>query len=420
MKFVLRATLLAAVLSSPAVLADAQPGQGYVSPMLSYIDDDAGRGANDEVSGGQLGLGIVLNENWNLEGYFQRADLSGAVPQDQFAIGLDLQRIINRDGRFSPYLFIGAGALETKIESTNPLVSRANEGFMFAGGAGFLADIFGDSDIALRAEYRFRGDEALSTRNNDQLVSLGLQIPFGEKSARYADSDGDGVSDAMDRCPGTPLGVAVDATGCEPDGDNDGVADSRDKCPGTRAGATVNSDGCELDSDGDGVKDGIDMCPNTPAGAKVDARGCELDSDGDKVVDRLDQCPNTRRGAQVDVKGCEIKAEIQLPGVNFAYNSDRLLPGAERVLNDAAETLRRNPTITVEVAGHTDSDGAADYNENLSERRARSVRNYLQSRGVGMDRMTVRGYGESDPVASNATKEGKAQNRRVVLRITSR
>ncbi|MGB5354288.1 MAG: OmpA family protein, partial [Woeseia sp.] len=167
-------------------------------------------------------------------------------------------------------------------------------------------------------------------------------------------------------------------------------------------------------------KDGLDMCPNTVAGAKVNAQGCEMDSDGDKVVDRLDKCPNTRAGAQVDVNGCEIKEEITLPGVNFAYNSAELLPGAERVMNDAAETLRRNPSITVEVAGHTDSDGAADYNESLSERRARSVRDYLAARGVPMNRMTVRGYGESAPIASNGTKEGKAMNRRVVLRITSR
>jgi OOP family OmpA-OmpF porin len=122
----------------------------------------------------------------------------------------------------------------------------------------------------------------------------------------------------------------------------------------------------------------------------------------------------------VDVAGCEIKEEIRLPGVNFESNSDRLLSGAENVLQDAAASLQRNPTIKVEVAGHTDSDGAAEYNEGLSQRRALTVRDYLIARGVSPDRMTVRGYGESSPIADNATASGKAQNRRVVLRITER
>ncbi len=168
------------------------------------------------------------------------------------------------------------------------------------------------------------------------------------------------------------------------------------------------------------MTDDKDKCPNTPAGAKVDSNGCELDSDNDGVVDRLDECPNTKPGVQVDIKGCEIKDEIALRGVNFETNSDRLLPSASSILDDAAATLRKNPTIKVEVAGHTDSDGSAAYNEGLSARRATTVRDYLAANGVAMDRMTTRGYGESQPIADNSTREGKAQNRRVVLVILER
>lgn len=415
MKSFLRTALVLAVLCGSYAHADALPGQNYLSIMGSYVDDDNGRGVDDEVGGVQLGLGFVLNERWNLEANVNREELSGSVPQDHFSLGLDLQRVMNREGRLSPYLFAGIGYFENDRDNF-----RTQGGEMYSTGAGVLADIFGESGVALRAEYRYRIDKALPDTTIDNMFSVGLQLPFGSKTDKYVDSDGDGVVDAIDQCPATPLGAVVDAKGCELDGDKDGVADSRDKCPNTRAGATVDSNGCERDSDGDGVKDGLDMCPNTVAGAKVNAQGCEIDSDGDSVVDRLDKCPNTRKGAQVDVNGCEIKEEITLPGVNFAYNSAQLLPGAERVMNDAAETLRRNPSISVEVAGHTDSDGAAAYNESLSDRRARSVRDYLAARGVPMNRMTVRGYGESDPIASNATKEGKAMNRRVVLRITSR
>jgi OOP family OmpA-OmpF porin len=267
---------------------------------------------------------------------------------------------------------------------------------LYSGGAGFLVDMFGNSPVALRAEYRYRSDNALGTTLSDQVVSLGLQIPFGGRKQ-------------------VPPPVVVD-----PDSDGDGVLDSRDRCPGTPAGIRVDGNGCPLDSDGDGVPDHEDSCPGTVRGATVDQHGCELDGDHDGVVDRLDKCPNTRAGAQVDVAGCEIKEEIRLPGVNFESNSDRLLSGAENVLQDAAASLQRNPTIKVEVAGHTDSDGAAEYNEGLSQRRALTVRDYLIARGVSPDRMTVRGYGESSPIADNATASGKAQNRRVVLRITER
>jgi OOP family OmpA-OmpF porin len=106
--------------------------------------------------------------------------------------------------------------------------------------------------------------------------------------------------------------------------------------------------------------------------------------------------------------------------VNFESNSDRLVAGTESVLNEAAATLLKNPSIKVEVAGHTDSVGEEAYNESLSARRAATVRDYLASRGVEMERMTARGYGELQPIADNNTTEGKAANRRVVLRITER
>lgn len=414
MKSLLGLATLTLLMMSAQALADAEPGQGYFSPLVIFIDDDPLRGVDDDF-GGQLGLGAALHRNWNLEAFAQAARLDGPMEQDQFGVGVDLQLVMNRDGRFSPYLFAGLGYMETDRAG----FSR-EDGGMYSAGAGFLADIFGSSDVALRAEYRHRVDDALSPSLGDNIFSLGLQIPFGAQQARFVDSDNDGVEDAMDRCANTPIGTPVDEYGCELDSDRDGIADSLDECPNTRGGARVNARGCEPDDDGDGVPDALDNCPGTVRGAEVDASGCELDSDGDGVVDRLDRCPDTAAGVQVDVAGCEIEEEISLPGVNFESNSDRLLAGAEQVLDDAAATLVKNPTINVEVAGHTDSDGTAAYNESLSERRARTVRDYLATRGVDMNRMTVRGYGEAEPIADNSTAAGKAQNRRVVLRITSR
>ncbi len=406
---------IALLLAFSNASAEAEAGQGYFSAMASYIDDDTDRAANDEVGGGQFSIGYAIDEHWNFEVLYQAASLGGFVPQEQAGIGIDFQRVFFRSSRFSPYLFAGFGWFQTTPEAAQP----DDEGDMYAGGAGFNLDL-GSSNVSLRGEWRYRVDSAAPTDQHDNLFSLGLQIPFGARAPKWSDADGDGIADGADRCPNTPAGASVDEFGCELDSDGDGVKDSADQCPNTPRGVAVDARGCPRDSDGDGVSDDRDKCPNTVRGAKVDANGCELDSDGDGVVDRIDECPNTRKGAQVDVKGCEIKEVIRLPGVNFETNSDRLLAGASAVLDDAVATLKRNPTITVEVEGHTDSDGSAAYNEGLSARRAQTVYDYLATNGIAEDRMTVRGYGESRPIADNSTAAGKAQNRRVVLRVIER
>ena len=408
-----------AMVASGHALADAKEGQLYLSAMGSYVDDDVDRGLKDEITGGQISLGYALSDAWNIEAMVSiannnTADSASASKQDHRGIGIDLQRLFRPSADFRPYLHVGMGNF--RVEPSDG--SSAADGGMYSAGAGFLFNVFGDR-TALRGEWRHRIDRASGTMVDD-VFSLGVQIPFGAKKAKFIDTDGDGVADSMDRCPNTPVGTAVDAYGCERDSDNDGVKDSMDQCPGTPSGVKVDATGCPLDSDGDGVSDDKDNCPGTPAGAAVDAAGCELDGDNDGVVDRLDECPDSAAGVQVDIKGCEIKEEITLKGVNFESNSDRLLPGATGVLDDAAATLRKNPSIKVEVAGHTDSDGAAAHNESLSTRRATTVHDFLVANGVALDRLSVRGYGESQPVADNATAAGKAQNRRVVLRIVER
>lgn len=200
------------------------------------------------------------------------------------------------------------------------------------------------------------------------------------------------------------------------DSDGDGVPDNADQCPGTPAGARVNAQGCELDTDGDGVVDRLDQCPNTVSGAKVDARGCELDSDGDGVVDRLDKCPGTKPGVKVGADGCEIPEVTVLKGVNFAFKSASLTPEAMAILDQVAITLSRRGDSKAEVLGHTDNVGTAERNLKLSQERAEAVMRYLVSKGVKAESLTARGLGEAQPIADNKTEAGRAQNRRVELR----
>jgi outer membrane protein OmpA-like peptidoglycan-associated protein len=180
------------------------------------------------------------------------------------------------------------------------------------------------------------------------------------------------------------------------------------------------------DRDHDGILDNVDKCPDTPEDKDgfEDADGCpDPDNDGDGVLDAADKCPTTPKGVKVDATGCpiaqEIKAALVLEGVNFKTNSAELEPTSIAILDKAAESLLAWPEVKVEVGGHTDSTGSAVKNRTLSQARADAVRSYLISKGVAADRMTAKGYGPDKPIADNATKEGKAKNRRVELTRTN-
>ncbi len=236
------------------------------------------------------------------------------------------------------------------------------------------------------------------------------------------DADQDGVYDGIDQCPGTPTTAKVDAKGCPTDADSDGVPDGVDQCPNTPAGAVVDATGCPVDSDKDGVPDGLDKCPNTPAGTEVDTSGCQVskDSDGDGVDDSKDTCPGTAAGTRVDASGCPIlftpeRTPVILRGVNFETGKSALKPESYTILDIVAGSLIGNPDIRIEIAGYTDNTGTAAVNTRLSQARAEAVRAYLVSKGVHLERLLARGYGPANPVATNTTAAGRAQNRRVEL-----
>jgi OOP family OmpA-OmpF porin len=136
-----------------------------------------------------------------------------------------------------------------------------------------------------------------------------------------------------------------------------------------------------------------------------------MDSDGDGVTDDKDQCPNTPIGATVDARGCWTYAAVIL----FDFDSAEIKSEAHPVLNEASDILKKNPEIDLEVDGHTDNIGPAEYNMKLSERRANAVMEYFVSRGIDPNRLTTKSFGFTKPAASNDTKEVRAKNRRVEL-----
>ena len=161
------------------------------------------------------------------------------------------------------------------------------------------------------------------------------------------------------------------------------------------------------DDDGDGVPNATDECPTTPKGAKVLPDGCTLRSD----------CRKPRTGEPADEKGCAIEKVYVLHGVKFEFDSDRLTQDAKGFLTVIANAMKAYPELKFELHGHTCWIGSAEYNQGLSERRARSAMAFLVQHGVKAERITAQGFGESKPIDTNETKAGREFNRRVELKV---
>jgi OOP family OmpA-OmpF porin len=241
------------------------------------------------------------------------------------------------------------------------------------------------------------------------------------------DNDKDGIVDTADKCPieEGPL----QNLGCPiVDKDGDGTNDDKDKCPDEPEDKDgfQDEDGCpDLDNDSDGMPDGQDKCP-AEAGPAENGGCPDSDKDADGIVDRLDKCPEEFGVAEE--KGCakqykmvvvkkdriEIKKQIK-----FGTGSAKII-GKESfaILGDVAQVLRDMPTIKkLRIEGHTDSVGNDTANLKLSQKRADSVMAQLIKLGIDPGRLEAVGFGETRPIASNATKAGRAENRRIEFNV---
>lgn len=379
-----------ALLAGQAAQAGSDPGSLYIAPVVQglWLDDSRN---TDDGAGFALAFGAVASEKWNIELALQGSSHDAAAGEKLKFQGVDLSalRVFYREARANPYLTVGLGRLETKLPGAK------ETDFYLKYGVGVLADLGKNVDkgtnVQLRGEIAGRRvDRGGGPDPLDYVLGVGLLYSWGGAIApkQAPDSDGDGVPDDMDKCPGTPPGTAVDANGCELDSDGDGVVDSRDKCPNTPAGTKVDEVGCPIDgdADGDGVKDSKDQCPDTPAGAKVNEVGCEI-------------------------------GEIVLRGVVFDTGSDVLKPQSQLILDSVAAGLVKQPGTKVEIRGHTDDVGSEALNMDLSRRRAEAVKAYLVGKGASAEDLTTVGLGEMQHIAPNDTPESREQNRRVTLQF---
>ncbi|MDD2267401.1 OmpA family protein [Sulfuricurvum sp.] len=140
----------------------------------------------------------------------------------------------------------------------------------------------------------------------------------------------------------------------------------------------------------------------------------EGDSDGDGVVDSLDKCPDTPHGYKVDPNGCPVSVTLH---INFAFDSTIIPASSNDDVTKLAKILKDNPPATVTIIGHTDSVGTDAYNQKLSERRAQSLGKRLNENGIDSTRIKTFGKGEKEPIATNSTVAGRAQNRRIEVKL---
>jgi outer membrane protein OmpA-like peptidoglycan-associated protein len=244
------------------------------------------------------------------------------------------------------------------------------------------------------------------------------------------DDDGDGLANLADRCPTQAENVNAfeDEDGCpdDPDTDGDGLADSKDACPreAEDLDGFEDANGCpDPDNDQDGLADARDACMSE-AGPKEN-RGCpDKDRDGDGLVDRLDNCPDEPGTEQNH--GCKQKQMARIDAgqiritdtIYFENNKDIIISRSNTLLDTVAAILVSHPEIEkLRIEGHTDNRGDASYNLDLSQRRAEAVAAYLVKKGVARERLEPKGLGPAQPIADNATKEGRAKNRRVEFKI---
>lgn len=221
------------------------------------------------------------------------------------------------------------------------------------------------------------------------------------------DNDNDGIPDKFDKAPNKPEDIDgfQDKDGIpDPDNDNDGILDKNDKCPNIAEDfdGFQDDDGCpEMDNDKDGIPDAQDKCPNYP-----ETRNGYQDDDG---------CPDEKPAPKPAPKPKPVrqKQPIVLEGVQFRNGSAELMPVSRDKLFQIGRALIANPPMRIEIRGYTDSRGSARSNLVLSQRRAEAVKRFLVNFGIGAHRIVALGLGESKPIASNDTPEGRAKNRRI-------
>ncbi len=370
--------LPALLLGSASFAADAKY---EISPMIGYnlTEGNVGIKDDDHYLGG-------LEFQYNYEDskispeisvlYSPDADYDYDGGGDTSITRLLLNGVYSFDkvGKITPFAKAGLG-----YEFVGTEVNNQNEdGMVLDAGAGLKIPLAPSWSFKAEALYLAKISSAHNDNADNNLIAMvGLTYAFGASAQKEAPAK------VEEKTVAAPVVVAP----VEKDSDGDGIYDALDKCPNTKTGSTVGVDGCaiSLDDDNDGVLNENDICPNTPAGEAVNSDGC----------------PQT----------------VNLH-INFENNSADILASSNAKLDKYADFLKAHTNYSAKIVGYTDSRGSESYNKKLSQKRATAVMKALVQRGVNPSQITALGMGEANPVADNATAQGRAQNRRIEAELT--
>jgi len=364
---------LVSILASAVLLAGEKPYELGVNVGLTSIKNDP----SVKMRNGTLGLNLQLNNYYLKPRFdFEYVDIASSEKEEVTSLikvsANGVYEFVTQQ-KFFPYILGGVG-----YESvTNERTGFKSHPFIQGGGGlgiGITENIKAKAE--LKALQILGGDK----ENNEFIASVGVAMPFG------------------DRAQPTVRNVIVDS-------DNDGVMDRLDKCPNTPPGTTVDGSGCPL---------------QTAAPVSFDNNECPIktdlpDEDRDGVEDSVDQCPNTPCDFSVDSKGCPVKAILR---IHFATDSAKITDYSMKKVRKFADFLLNHKGSLVHITGHTDSRASDAYNMVLSKKRADAVRKALIDLGVSPSRLSTEGRGERDPIATNATEQGRALNRRIEVTLT--
>jgi outer membrane protein OmpA-like peptidoglycan-associated protein len=418
---------------------------------VTKFGSSIGRPTLDRVAP-QLGLRLAyyLDDNLGLEGDFswtlESTEMADAVTILHFGGSLVGQLPVrNEAGKKTivPFGEIGFGVWDSKSDALGNAVH-----FPVHVGAG--ARVYLTDQFSLRADFRYYrgpGDtEPYTLGAGYAEFGIGVSwVPHIKPSKPepvpiVGDRDGDGIPDDKDACPNEPedKDMFLDSDGCpDPDNDGDGIPDASDKCPldPEDCDGYQDADGCpDPDNDGDGIPDVTDKCPNEPEDKDgyQDLDGCpDPDNDGDGIGDGADKCPNepeTINGVQ-DEDGCTDRGdalvvlsperlELLEP---IAFDKDKLAKKSTNLLGQIAATLRAHSEIArLRVTVYVQPTKSSDKDQELSEKRANAIRDWLITWGIDGKRLVSRGFGGTKPLVPADQKGAASMNDRIELIILER
>ena len=378
----------------------------------------------------RMNPGLAINY---LKGLFNHVDFSGTLGGSFVDYPIPNQRPVGSQ----KFLLEATASVNVKLLSDNywfvPFADIGIGASKYSGtyaafapvGVGVQVNFIDEAFLIINSQYRVAvTDQAASHLYH----SIGIAGNIGKARqeapkevilpvVENKDRDGDGVLDVNDACPDQAGPASL--SGC-PDRDGDNIADKDDNCPDVAGIAKYK--GCPVpDRDNDGINDDEDKCPDVSGVARY--LGCpipEIDKDG--VNDEDDKCPNeagtaTNFGCPVIEQAIIERINLAAKNIFFVTGSAKLLAKSYPSLNNVVKVLQDNPSYKVDVEGHTDVTGTHEKNMVLSGNRAASVKTYLVSKGIDESRIKTEGFGPDQPIADNKTAAGKAQNRRVEMKL---